>query len=158
LGILVNVVEACRPSKLKIILTSGYMFLILVSSVIPAHQGATRFRSFVDLDPGVQNLLHIPAYGVFSVLCLQVLSYSSMRTARKVVFVLAVSVVFGIINEMIQSMVPGRYASVPDIMLNLVGSILGVGLYVLAEHRRSGLLRRVVCGWSPRQDDYKRPL
>jgi VanZ family protein len=138
--------EACKPSKLKILLTLVYMFLIMMSSLIPMHQGATRLRFLLDLNPAVQNLLHIPAFAVLSVLCLQVLSYSPMARIKKVVLVLGFSIVFGILNELVQMAVPGRYAGLLDIMLNCVGSALGIGLFMLSERRHSGLLRRVVCG------------
>jgi hypothetical protein len=115
--------EACKPSKLKILLALVYMFLIMMSSLIPMHQGATKLRFL-----------------------LQVLSYSPIARIKKVVLVLGFSIVFGILNELVQMAVPGRYAGLLDIMLNCVGSALGIGLFMLSERRHSGLLRRVVCG------------
>ena len=138
--------EACKPSKTKIFLTCGYSILILLSSLIPMDANIRTFRFLLDLKPTIQNLLHIPAFAILSILCLQVLSYSSMVRTRKLALVLVFSVVFGILNELVQFAIPGRYPGSLDIMLNSVGSALGMLVYLAAESRQSGLIRRLVCG------------
>ena len=138
--------EACKPSKTKIFLTCGYSILILLSSLIPMDQSAESFRFFLSLKPAVQNLLHIPAFAILSILCLQVLGYSPMDRTRKLIRVLMFSVAFGIVNEWVQFAIPSRYPGSLEIMLNSVGSALGMLVYLAAESRQSGLIRRLVCG------------
>ena len=143
--------EDCKPSKLKIVVTLGYSLLLMASSLIPMHQDARMLRFLLDLKPTLQNLLHIPAFAILTVLCLQVLSYSPMAMPRKVLLVLGFSILFGISNELVQWAVPGRYPGILDIMLNSVGSVLGIGIYMMAERRHSGLIRSVVCGRSRKE-------
>jgi glycopeptide antibiotics resistance protein len=138
--------EPCKPSKLKIFLTTVYAALIMGSSLVPMHQDAQAFRFLLGLQPAIQNLLHIPAFAILSILCLQLLSYSPMSRARKIVLVLGFSFSFGIMNELVQAAIPGRYPGILDIVLNFLGSLMGIGFYMIAERRHSGLIRRFICG------------
>jgi VanZ family protein len=138
--------EACKPGKLRIFLATAYILLILLSSLIPMDENIRTFRFLLDLNPTIQNLLHIPAFAILSILCLQVLSYSPMVRIKKLGLVLVFSIVFGIVNELVQIAVPGRYPGLLDIGLNCIGATLGIILFAVAEQRHSGLLRRVVCG------------
>ena len=142
----VEYMEACKPSKTKIFFTCGYITMILLSSLIPMDENIRTFRFLLDLKPTIQNLLHIPAFAILAILCMQILSYFSMDKVRKVALVFGFSIAFGILNELIQAWVPGRYPGLLDIGLNCIGAMLGIFLFVMAERRHSGYLRRVVCG------------
>jgi len=138
--------QACKASKLKILLTMAYILLLMGSSLIPMHEDVRTFRVLLALKPAIQNLLHIPALAILSILCLQVLSYATMERTRKIILVLGFTFAFGILNELVQAAIPGRYPGILDITLNFLGCLLGIALYMAAERRRSGLIRRVVCG------------
>ena len=66
------------------------------------------------------NLLHVPAYSLLALL----LFYSF--GSRFLVRVFIVASVYGVLNEYVQSFVPGRMASVMDIFLNVVGAGIAV--------------------------------
>lgn len=93
-------------------------------------------------DPGmlgarVSNLGHIPAYGVLAFVTLVALS-RAMRFNGWVILSTGLCVIaFGLILEITQGMV-GRMTSASDMTLNAVGTILGIGAFVLLN--RAGLL------------------
>ena len=52
---------------------------------------------------------------------------------------------FGLMNEILQIVVPGRYFGITDIVLNFIGTIVGILIYIYAERGRSGWIRRTIC-------------
>jgi glycopeptide antibiotics resistance protein len=137
--------ETCRPSKYKVVLTLSYMFLLLVSSSIPMDRPIKGLQFIIELKPTIQNLLHIPMFAILAVLFLQILRNYYFAGWKRNSWVLLSSVCFGIINEAIQIVIPGRYGGLTDIVLNLIGAIVGILLYTFAEKSRPGLIRRIVC-------------
>jgi glycopeptide antibiotics resistance protein len=136
---------ACRPNAIKIILTSVYMLLLLASSVIPMDRHINGLQFVIDLKPTVQNLLHIPMFAVLSFLFLLILQAFQIENWKRNTIVLLSSGLFGLINEIIQIPVPGRYGGLTDILLNFAGAILGIIVFGLVKKSKSGLLRRIVC-------------
>ena len=121
------------------------MLLLLASSVIPMDRQIQGLKFIIDLKPAIQNLLHIPMYAVLAILFLQVLQNYQFGGWKRNALVLLCSVCFGIINEIIQIPIPGRYAGIGDILSNLVGTIVGMATYIFAEKTRPGLIRRIIC-------------
>jgi len=76
----------------------------------------------IGLEPSIQNLLHIPAYAILSILLLQVLG-------QRLLLVIVGTIVFGIVNELIQLAIPGRYPGLLDIGLNTIGALVGIFLF-----------------------------
>jgi len=108
-------------------LTFGYMGGIYWLSSIPGNidldeGGFYRIISWVP--PTLQNLLHIPLFGVLAWLWYQTLRcwFTSQRVLLSLSFLLAVG--YGVIDEFHQLQVPGRYASLTDIALNTLGILL----------------------------------
>lgn len=131
---------------MKIFLATTYMLLILVTSAIPMDREITGFHFLINLKPTVQNLLHIPVFAILSVLYLQVIKNYRPVNWKNISLILICSGGFGVLNEIIQVFIPGRYAGLTDIILNLTGSILGVLVYLLAENREPSIIRRIICG------------
>ena len=100
--------EACRPSNLKISFVLIYMSLLLVSSLIPMDREVMGLKFIIDLKPTIQNLLHIPMYIVLTILFLQILQNYQIEGWKANVLVFLGAGCFGIINEIIQIIVPGR--------------------------------------------------
>jgi glycopeptide antibiotics resistance protein len=136
----------CKPRSGKKILAFIYMLLLSGSSFIPMDRQIRGLEFIIDLKPTIQNLLHIPMYFVLSVFWLQIFPKLKFGKWKRYCLVLLVAGVFGIINEVIQTAVPGRYAGVTDILLNLVGSVGGMIFFGLVEKSKSGFIRRIVCG------------
>lgn len=112
-----------------IALICGYMALIAFLSLVPMDSGAKNFRFLVAVQPGVQNLMHIPAYALLVILWMQVLTQQGGRNPGKIILVFSVCAGFGMVNEFAQVWVPGRYPSLTDIVTNLLGCIFGLQVY-----------------------------
>jgi glycopeptide antibiotics resistance protein len=137
--------EACRPGKLKIAITICYMLLLVASSAIPMDRPIKGLQFIMDLKPTIQNLLHIPMFAVLSILYLQILINYQFEGWKRNSYVLLLSLCFGIINEAIQIVIPGRYGGITDIVLNLIGAFVGILIYSLVEKSRPGVIRRIIC-------------
>ena len=116
--------------RLSMVVPVLYMGLILVGASIPADNGeaGSHRLHFLLLPSLLQNLIHIPAYGLLAFLwrwCLD--AYVQARTA--VVLALFLTIGFGIFQEWYQITVPGRYASISDIVFDAIGAVLGVWLF-----------------------------
>ena len=121
------------------------MFLLLASSAIPMDQEIQGLQFVIDLKPTIQNLLHIPAYIVLSILVLQIFQNFQIEGWRRNALVFLGSGFIGILSEIIQIAVPGRYGGLADIGLNFIGTIAGILIYGHFEKTKPGLLRRIVC-------------
>jgi VanZ family protein len=121
------------------------MFLLLASSAIPMDQEIQGLQFVIDLKPTIQNLLHIPAYIVLSILILQILQNYNIADWKRNALVLLGAGLIGILSEMIQIVVPGRYGGLADIGLNFIGTIAGILIYSHVEKAKPGLIRRIVC-------------
>ena len=137
--------ETCRPSNIKIALVLTYMLLLLASSLIPMDRDVKGLQFIIDLKPTIQNLLHIPMYIVLAILFLQILQNYQIGGWKANILVFLGSGCFGIINEIIQIVVPGRYGGLTDIGLNLSGAIVGLLIYNFVGKIKPGLIRRVIC-------------
>ena len=140
-----KITDTCRPSNTKIGLVLGYVLLLLGSSLIPMDRDIQGLQFIIDLKPTIQNMLHIPMYIVLSVLFLQILQNYQIEGWRAYIFVFLGAGFFGIINEIIQIVIPGRYGGMVDIGLNLVGAIIGILLHMIVAKFRPGFIRRIVC-------------
>ena len=99
----------------------------------------------IELKPTIQNLLHIPMYIVLAILFLQILQNYRIEGWKANILVFLGAGCFGIISEIIQIVVPGRYCGLTDIGLNLIGAIVGIFIYNIVGKIKPGLIRRVVC-------------
>ena len=83
--------------------------------------------------PALQNLLHIPLFGLLAWLWQWSLRAWSLRTTLVHGTALLLTVAFGVLDEFHQLQVPGRHASIGDMGLNALGAVV-----VLWFVRRSG--------------------
>ena len=86
----------------------------------PAHYALMRWVS-----PAAQNALHVPAYATLSLTW----SWALRAWLRAPVGTWAVggaiASAYGALDEWHQSFVPGRYASLVDVLLDVLGAVLG---------------------------------
>jgi len=81
------------------------------------------------VSPGVQNLLHVPAYAVLTVLWLW-----ALEPVRRVGAALLVTVAcgaYGAALEGAQAFIAGRTGSLADALLNAAGAAAGLVLFLL---------------------------
>ena len=93
----------------------GYMFLILIISLIPG-------KSLVSIEILSQDkILHFIEY-----LILGILGFKAFSNEKKSVFlVIFFGTSFGCLNEVIQIIIPGRTPSLYDSLANLLGVSYG---------------------------------
>jgi len=139
-------IESCRPSRKKMAILACYMVLILMASLIPMDRDIEGLNFIIHLKPAIQNLLHIPMFAIFAILFLQVLDSFTVRGVWKFLIVAFAAVAFGVLNELVQLFVPGRYAGLLDMGLNAFGVLIGIVVYVLAARTHPNLFQRLVCG------------
>jgi len=111
-----------QSKKLSYIITTSYMFLILVLSLKPGSKdGADGIASQIFF-----NFLHIPAYAIMTYLilrCFLTLSYKVYAIS------FAISMSHGVFIEFLQIFVPRRTASLMDIGLNSIGILSALLFY-----------------------------
>ena len=134
-----------RPSVRKIIFLITYSLLILFGSFIPMDGASPTFRFFMAVKPAIQNLLHIPVFALLSIFLLQVLDGFGIENRKKKIISISALFAFGILSELIQIPVPGRYPGVMDMGLNIIGALLGIWIFFHLANQEKSLLRRLVC-------------
>ncbi|MBT8143815.1 MAG: VanZ family protein [Gammaproteobacteria bacterium] len=99
------------------------MLVIFAVSSIPGDDESTStLLGFIP--PAVQNFLHVPIYALLTVLW-----WRALQIAAATLVAILVSLGWGVIDELHQLYIPGRYASLTDITLNSIGVLLGwIGL------------------------------
>ncbi len=116
--------------RLYILLPVAWMGLIYGLSSIPGQldpADPTIYRLLLWLSPAMQNVLHIPLYGALAWFCRRSLQvWLNWRLATVGTFVIAAG--YAVYDEWHQSFVPGRYASVTDVLLDMVG--VGIALWL----------------------------
>ena len=116
---------------INLLLALGYMAGIYWLSSIPgeANPESTLLSGIILwTPPAIQNLVHIPLFGVLAWLRYLPLSawIKNDRLLFSTTFLLASG--FGILDEWHQLHVPGRYASLTDTALNTLGAAFAVWL------------------------------
>jgi len=109
------------------VLALGMTILIVYLSTIP---DLVILKSGSRTDQILSNLAHIPAYGILTILWIK--SFNGTLANRNYIFVnmiiLAGLVFFSVSDEIHQSFVPGRIASIMDVGLDFGGILLGFGV------------------------------
>jgi VanZ family protein len=88
----------------------------------------------MSLKPNIQNLLHIPVFGLLSYLWLRAFCTAKRPFIFCWTSAFLITIVFGMVDEFHQMYVPGRYAGLLDIILNTLGA--GLGITAFTFHRR----------------------
>jgi glycopeptide antibiotics resistance protein len=103
-----------------------YSLLLVSTSLIPMDAGQHGGSFLSSLEPGVQNILHIPMMAVFSFLLLSGFECFAEFPKKGLLLGIGVSVAFALLLELVQVFVPGRYPSFMDMVLNVAGIGLGI--------------------------------
>lgn len=112
----------------------AYMGVLLLVSAIP---GGTPHGGHDDtllgmIPPIVQNVLHIPAYGLLVLLWIRTLQTRGVAPRPRLLGATLAAAGFGAAMEVVQAWVPGRFPSAGDFLLNLAGVLLVAGIFRLA--------------------------
>lgn len=98
-----------------------YMVLIFEISSMPGNHGD--MGGFELLGPGLCNLMHLPEYALLFILWFRF--FKMRQFPGSTFYTFAVTIAYGVIDELHQSFVPGRYSSPLDLLLDALGAILG---------------------------------
>jgi VanZ family protein len=93
------------------------------------------FKFFTILTPTVQNLLHIPVYGVLACLWLSSFDRVGAGMPKKLLYSIIITMAYGFLDEFHQTFIPGRYGSILDILFNLIGITCGTVFFFLLQPR-----------------------
>jgi VanZ family protein len=110
------------------------MAALLLLSSIPgdASQDNLVGMIFEWVTPGWQNLLHIPLYAGLAASWLWALAQYPRRLRHPLTTSLMLTLLWGIVDETYQLGVPGRYGSLTDLALNMLGASCAI---VYAKHK-----------------------
>jgi VanZ family protein len=130
------------PSRTQIVLP-----LLLVASLywasslpgIPSPEDPVLYGVFLWLPPTLQNALHVPAYAILTLAWRWALRAWLRSPSACALAACAIALVCGVLDEWNQSFVPGRSASLTDIVLNGVGVAVGIGLAAWIESRTAAI-------------------
>ena len=112
-----------RERLLRWIPAFGYAALIFAISSLSQPEFPT------DLFPLRDKGVHITEYAVLGFLCAFALFSRQSRERALFVTAWAISVLYGVSDELHQYFVPGRSSELDDVVADAVGSAIGVAVY-----------------------------
>ena len=127
------------------------MSLIWFLSSIPMDTASGLSGFVMSIEPGLQNLLHLPLFGLLACLWLSLLSRSGIPRWSAFVLSGLFATIYGCLDEYHQTFVAGRYGSLGDLLLDMGGALLGLLLMWTTEKRTLsfGDAMTRIFGWVP---------
>jgi len=109
------------------------MMLIFISSSIPMDKEIKGLEFAMKIDPGLQNVLHIPIFALLFYFWLRSFYYLKYSIKRGLLLSFLCTMTFGVLDEFYQVLIPGRYCSIGDMLFNFTGLIIGgvMGVFLL---------------------------
>ncbi len=119
-------------------ITIGYMAALLILSAIPDAMATENPLYLLTLvPPKVQSLAHIAAYGFLAILWTLNLGSHGVPRFQAVVTAGIIALLYGVLMELVQTLVPERYPSLLDCFLNVAGILIATACYVLVSSQGS---------------------
>ena len=119
-----------RTAK-TVALPIGLMVAIFLLSSIPGRSSESGLSFLTEIDPQLQNLLHIPLVGMLQVLWLCAFTKLGRSGWNRTLTSLSISLLYSFFDEFHQMFVPGRFASLQDLLLNFTGIVLGTFMFLV---------------------------
>jgi glycopeptide antibiotics resistance protein len=117
---------------------AAYTMGMLLTSIIPMSRQGGGAPFWARLDPSAQNMLHVPMFMVFVFLLNRVWADQAAGIYMRWVAVMGVSILFSVMLESIQLIIPGRHPSFMDVLLNMLGAGLGCFVLISLGYGRQG--------------------
>ncbi len=118
-----------------VVLTLCYTGLIFLGAITPS-DAKTAAGLLPDIQPQVANLLHTPAYGLLAWLWIVSLRSFGMVRSQAIRVAVTMATCCGIVTELAQVFVPGRYPSVEDVFFDIAGIAMFTGCYLMVSASR----------------------
>ena len=115
-------------SKLLPAMTVCYVAVLIVVSLLPSGRGALGGWDAA-IGPTWQNAGHVAAYALLAILVCRAMA--AERTCLRMGLAASACSAFGGLLECAQAAVPGRTASLADVLANMAGVALGVAAVLL---------------------------
>ena len=112
----------------RLAITLVFVGVVIALSIAPGIErpGDSMFSWLVvNTATPIQKAMHVAVYALLAVLWMWTLDSVESRAIR-VAVTLAVCVGLGAVLEWHQTQVPGRFGTVADVVLNVIGAILGL--------------------------------
>jgi len=87
------------------------------------------------ITPTIQNFLHVPVYGFLAILWIFALRGRGFSERQSIMLAILLSSAYGLVMEIFQIFIPGRFASVTDFFLDLTGILLFTWGYKVSSQR-----------------------
>jgi VanZ like protein len=116
------------PITVRLLVTIVLIAAIVALSVVPgrALPGDSAFVWLVSVTPApLQKLMHVVAYATLALLWMWTLEKMHPISLR-IALAFTISVGIGAILEWYQLSVPGRYGTLADVLLNSIGTVVGL--------------------------------
>ena len=119
-------------SKWKL-LTAGWMIFIAVVCLRPADPDEP-YSFFKEI---LQDLSHVPLFGILIYFLIRSCTVFNVKTQINSFFI---TFAYGVLIEVLQMSVPGRYASISDAIRDAIGALLVI-FYLRHQARNSRVLQ-----------------
>ena len=119
------------PTKAHVALPLLIMALLYGISSLPGRplpDDPALYSLFYGMSPSLQNTLHVPVFAALAWAWRWALHAWLRASTAGAIGAFAIASAYGVFDEWHQSLVPGRYASLADIVLDVAGAALGIGL------------------------------
>ncbi len=116
------------PTIHRWLITLAFVGVVVVLSVTPGRfqTGDSIFVWIVANTPTLlQKIMHIAVYAALAMLFMWSLESIKSQVSR-IVLTLVLAISIGVVLEWYQTMVPGRFGTIVDVMLNSIGVIAGL--------------------------------
>ena len=126
-------VSVSMPIAIKLALTLALLIIIVILSVTPERpqSGDSVFLWLVSATPApLQKILHIVAYAILAILWMWTFEKIDSILLR-VALAFAITVAIGSFLEWYQTLIPGRFGTLMDAILNAFGALIGLLFGVL---------------------------
>ena len=110
-----------------LVVTLSYMCVLFILSSIPG-AGENGHPMYL-VSATVANMLHVPAYGLLALLWVFTIRDHGVSEHQSMCVAFLVASGYGVLTELHQVWVPGRYPSALDVMSNMAGSLIFIWLY-----------------------------
>ena len=106
----------------------GPALLVMAAIFAASSQSKSAVPDLGAADWPVKKAGHLLMYGVLAACWMRGLAYGRPANGRDALWAIVLSTLYGASDEFHQSFVPGRGATVIDVVIDGVGAILGAGL------------------------------